>query len=127
MVYKKNSFINLTGETNTSIKSILNKIKNLNISKSNLFNEKQKKIFTKIKEEMHFKNNKEFNLTNNIIDELNITDLDDWPKYLVHRYRYEVYPDKKILDEYPPYLQIEPSSICNYRCVFCFETDKSFN
>ena len=32
----------------------------------------------------------------------------------------------KILDEYPPYLQIEPSSICNYRCVFCFETDKSF-
>ena len=71
---------------------------------------------------MLFKTNKEFNLTNNIIDELNITDLDDWPKYLVHRYRYEVYPDKK--DEYPPYLQIEPSSICNYRCVFCFETDK---
>ena len=82
MVYKKkNSFINLTGETNTSIKSILNKIKNLDISKSNLFNEKQKKIFSKIKDELLFKTNKEFNLTNNIIDELNIMDLDDWPKY----------------------------------------------
>ena len=37
-----------------------------------------------------------------------------------------MYPDKKILDDFPPYLQIEPSSICNYRCVFCFETDKTF-
>ena len=34
---------------------------------------------------------------------------------------------KKIIDKYPPYLQIEPSSVCNYRCVFCFMTDNSFN
>ena len=33
---------------------------------------------------------------------------------------------KKIVDNFPPYLQIEPTSICNYRCVFCFETDKTF-
>tara|TARA_B100000965_G_scaffold275280_1_gene233183 strand:- start:8839 stop:9963 length:1125 start_codon:yes stop_codon:yes gene_type:complete len=127
MVYKKkNSFINLTGEKNAPVKLILNKIEKLDISNSKQFNDKQKKIFLKIKDELLFKTNNEFNLTNNIIDELNITDLDDWPNYLIHRYRYEVYPDKKILDEYPPYLQIEPSSICNYRCVFCFETDKSF-
>ena len=37
-----------------------------------------------------------------------------------------MYPQLKIIDEYPPCLQIEPSSICNYRCVFCFETDKTF-
>ena len=42
------------------------------------------------------------------------------------RYKYEIFPQKKILDDYPPLLQIEPSSICNYRCVFCFETDKTF-
>lgn len=48
------------------------------------------------------------------------------PRYLVHRYRYEMYPQQQIADEYPPYLQIEPSSICNYRCIFCFETDESF-
>ena len=37
-----------------------------------------------------------------------------------------MYPQLNLLDSFPPYLQIEPSSICNYRCVFCFETDKSF-
>ena len=52
---------------------------------------------------------------------------DDLLRYLIHRYRYEIYPEKKIVDDYPPYLQIEPSSICNYRCVFCFMTDSSFN
>ena len=33
---------------------------------------------------------------------------------------------KKIIDNFPPLVQIEPSSICNFRCVFCFETDKTF-
>ena len=47
-------------------------------------------------------------------------------KYLIHRYRYEIFPQKKILDDFPPLVQIEPSSICNFRCVFCFETDKNF-
>ena len=50
----------------------------------------------------------------------------DIPRYLYHRYRYEIYPEK-ILDQYPPYLQIEPSSICNYRCIFCYQTDLSFS
>ena len=30
------------------------------------------------------------------------------------------------MDDYPPYLQIEPTSFCNYRCVFCFQTNKDF-
>ena len=34
---------------------------------------------------------------------------------------------KKKLDQYPPYLQIEPSSICNYRCIFCYQTTLSFS
>jgi radical SAM protein with 4Fe4S-binding SPASM domain len=67
-----------------------------------------------------------FSLSPNVVDEI-ATYLDsDLPRYLVHRYRYEVYPQLKILDEYPPYLQIEPSSVCNFRCVFCFETDPTF-
>jgi len=67
-----------------------------------------------------------FSLTENVIDEINTIEDDKILNYLVHRYRYEIYPKLKILDNYPPYLQIEPSSICNFRCVFCFETDKSF-
>ena len=67
-----------------------------------------------------------FSLSPNIVDEIaTYSDL-DLPRYLVHRYRYEIYPQLKILDEYPPYLQIEPSSVCNFRCVFCFETDPTF-
>ena len=67
-----------------------------------------------------------FRLSRNVIDELISLNDDQISKYLVHRYRYEIYPIIKKIDNYPPYLQIEPSSICNYRCVFCFETDKSF-
>lgn len=45
------------------------------------------------------------------------------PLYLFHRYRYDVFPEKKILDHFPPYLQIEPSSVCNYRCTFCYQAN----
>ena len=67
-----------------------------------------------------------FRLSRNVIDELISLSDDQILKYLVYRYRYEIYPIIKKIDDYPPYLQIEPTSICNYRCVFCFETDKSF-
>jgi radical SAM protein with 4Fe4S-binding SPASM domain len=67
-----------------------------------------------------------FSLSPNVVDEIATCSDSDLPRYLVHRYRYEIYPQLKILDEYPPYLQIEPSSICNFRCVFCFETDPTF-
>ena len=49
------------------------------------------------------------------------------PLYLVHRYRYEIFPQTKTLDDFPPYLQLEPSSVCNFRCVFCYQVDKSFS
>jgi sulfatase maturation enzyme AslB (radical SAM superfamily) len=47
----------------------------------------------------------------------------DLPRYLFYRYRYEVYPSTREIDAYPPCVQIEPTSICNYRCVFCYQTD----
>lgn len=68
-----------------------------------------------------------FALGPSVVEEIN-TYPDDTvlPRYLVHRYRYEMFPQQHVLDDFPPYLQIEPSSICNYRCVFCYETDKTF-
>lgn len=68
----------------------------------------------------------EFKLTTMIADELSKTDDTNLPRYLYHRYRYDVFPKKKILDDYPPYLQIEPTSVCNYRCVFCYQSDEAF-
>lgn len=48
------------------------------------------------------------------------------PRYLYYRYRYDTFPERKILDEFPPCLQVEPASTCNYRCVFCYQTDRTF-
>jgi radical SAM protein with 4Fe4S-binding SPASM domain len=67
-----------------------------------------------------------FGLTPNVVEEINIYPDEALPRYLVHRYRYEIFPQCHIVDDFPPYLQIEPSSVCNYRCVFCYETDKTF-
>ncbi len=47
-------------------------------------------------------------------------------RYLIYRYKYNLYPLLKIFDDYPPSVQIEPVSICNFRCVFCFQVDKTF-
>jgi MoaA/NifB/PqqE/SkfB family radical SAM enzyme len=44
-------------------------------------------------------------------------------RYLAYRYRYDVFPARRELDRFPPCLQVEPTSICNYRCVFCYQTD----
>ena len=71
-------------------------------------------------------NGPRFSLAPNVVQEIATYDDAVLPRYLVHRYRYEVYPQKRILDEFPPYLQIEPASVCNFRCVFCFETDPTF-
>lgn len=67
-----------------------------------------------------------FSLKSNVIAEINTIADSDLPRYIVHRYRYEIFPQTKTIDNFPPYLQIEPTSICNYRCVFCFETDETF-
>lgn len=48
-------------------------------------------------------------------------------RYLFYRYKYNKYPELKIVDDYPPCLQIEPASVCNLRCVMCFQTDTSFS
>lgn len=50
----------------------------------------------------------------------------EFPRYLFYRYRYDVFPGTRELDDYPPCVQIEPTSTCNYRCVFCYQTDRGF-
>jgi radical SAM protein with 4Fe4S-binding SPASM domain len=68
-----------------------------------------------------------FRVTEFIGEEMRTVEDKDLPRYLYHRYRYDLFPLKRVIDEYPPYLQIEPSSICNFKCVFCYQTDTSFN
>ena len=135
-VYKKhNSFVSLQGKYEDDYNNFLKRLKLLltkdQLNKLNLTNQKIiKKIETDIlgddhKDDLNVIN--KFTIKQNVIDEIKTVNDDDLLRYLIHRYRYEIYPEKKIVDDYPPYLQIEPSSICNYRCVFCFMTDSSFN
>lgn len=67
-----------------------------------------------------------FHFHDNVQEELARLDDAELPRYLHYRYRYETYPDRKILDNEPPCLQIEPTSVCNFRCVFCYQTDAEF-
>jgi radical SAM protein with 4Fe4S-binding SPASM domain len=47
-------------------------------------------------------------------------------KYIIFRYKFFLAGKKKVNLGYPPYLLIEPVSVCNLRCPFCFQTDKTF-
>ena len=67
-----------------------------------------------------------FILQTYVIEEISRLSDEELPRYLWYRYRYEIYPQRKLLDQFPPCLQIEPASACNYRCVFCYQTDRAF-
>tara|TARA_Y100000590_G_scaffold59665_1_gene63300 strand:- start:3082 stop:4260 length:1179 start_codon:yes stop_codon:yes gene_type:complete len=58
-----------------------------------------------------------------------IENIHDWElfRYLVYRYKYNLYPILKIHDDYPPCVQIEPVSVCNFKCVFCYQADRTFS
>ena len=38
-----------------------------------------------------------------------------------------MYPEQKKLSDFPVHLLIEPTPVCNIRCVMCFQIDKSFS
>lgn len=65
-----------------------------------------------------------FFLRPHVVNELAHLGDAELPRYLFYRYRYETFPLSRTVDAYPPCVQIEPTSICNYRCVFCYQTDR---
>ena len=54
------------------------------------------------------KNKNNFSLSKNVIDEILSLKENEILRYLVFRYKYEIFPIIKRIDNYPPYLQIEP-------------------
>ena len=67
-----------------------------------------------------------FSLKPNVVEELYRLEKKDYLRYLFYRYRYEIFPQTKEVDDFPPLIQIEPASVCNFRCIFCYQTDKIF-
>ena len=126
---KHNSFKNFISKNNLTTDQAINKIlkvkKNINVF-SSLSNHHKKILDRAIVELTENKKKIRFKLSENVLSEISTLPEALLLKYIVHRYRYEIFPQTKEVDDFPPYLQIEPSSICNYRCVFCFETDKTF-
>jgi len=65
----------------------------------------------------------EFYLRDHVVEEMSRLDPSNYLRYLRYRYHYDLYPAIYKTAEYPPLVQIEPASICNYRCVFCYQID----
>jgi len=105
--FKNKNFPNFNEVINEVKKSLQNQ---LNIKDSNLLGASTK-----------------FLISDLVAEEMYLTSDSSLVNYLFHRYRYEIFPQKRILDDNPPYVQIEPSSICNYRCKFCYQTDETFS
>jgi len=69
----------------------------------------------------------DFILPSNEILELTLIPKEQIAPYLVYRYKYNKYSNLKIVEPYPPCIQLEIASICNYRCIMCYQVDKSFS
>lgn len=127
---KAQSFENFKSYKDLEKKQIIFKLKKKseNFSNSNSDNNYKKKIIKRAVDDLLNKGNdkNKFTLKDNSLAEIKRLDENKYLEYIFHRYRYEIFPLSKEIDDFPPCLQIEPSSVCNYRCIFCFETDKSF-
>ena len=73
-----------------------------------------------------FSHAKEHLLKEHVVEEMIRLDPLHLERYLKYRYAYEVFPVKKLVGDFPPVVQIEPTSKCNFRCFFCYQTDKDF-
>ena len=68
-----------------------------------------------------------FSMTPHEYDWLQCHAKSDWLPYLIHRYKFKMYPTQKTLTNFPVHLLIEPTPVCNLRCIMCFQIDKSFS
>jgi len=129
---KHNSFVELRDHNHQGVEQTLNRIATLrsaNPEHNQLLSSDQQSILQRVYRDLLDGGTPEepqFTLSLNVVEEIARIENSDLTRYLIHRYRYEIYPQNHILDSYPPYLQIEPTSICNYRCVFCYQTDDIF-
>jgi len=49
-----------------------------------------------------------------------------WLDYIIYRYKFKTYAKKKVVTQFPVYLLIELTSMCNLRCKMCFQVDQTF-
>ena len=134
---RKKGFHNSNFLYSKNDENLNNEISNeINFLERNLvtyLNQKEKEIIqTIIKSYSKITNNEELKkedmiLTKHELFEFKKLDKKNYARYLIYRYKYNIYPKLNIVDDYPPCVQVEPTSICNFRCVMCYQADKSFS
>ena len=130
-IYKKQNSFAESGQ-NSSLLDVLPRIQKVFGNIDSLgFPDSKKSIIRSACEELLGKkeiedNSLPFTLYSYNIDEINQLEDEALPRYLYYRYRYDTFPQRLKLDNFPPCLQIEPSSVCNYRCVFCYQKYDDF-
>ncbi len=127
---KQNSFVEI--RHNRSLQDVVPRLKKLRetLSETSLSLVKKNLLQSALDEILGNTNMKGSDLpftlhTFNIAEIEKLTE-DELPRYLLYRYRYETFPERYKLDDFPPCIQIEPTSICNYRCSFCYQIDEEF-
>ncbi len=120
-------------ETKSIDEIISNQIKKKYDQKKNEISVKDKEIVLKIIESYDKRiNNKSLNKDEYVLAKQEINEFLNLEnknilRYIVYRYKYNIHPRLKVLEEYPPNIQIEPTSMCNLRCIMCYQSDKSFS
>jgi sulfatase maturation enzyme AslB (radical SAM superfamily) len=127
--YKFNSFVEMShadseeAQALMRVDALLNNLDELNLDES------IKKVVKQACETLLLPQenlaNPQFKLESYITQEILHQKEEDLSRYLYYRYRYETNFQNYILDEFPPSVQVEVASICNYRCVFCYQTDSA--
>ena len=98
---------------------------------NNNLNKEDNEIINKVLKSYQkvFQNNKleedDFILSGPELNE--IKEQKNYTRYVLYRYKFNIYPNLNKLDDYPPCLQVELTSICNLRCVMCYQSDRSFS
>ena len=105
-------------------KSTFEKIKKIKITENDYIIKKYVLAY-----ESYFKNKNNNEIIPGDIDRIELEKLEgeNLKRYLEYRYKYKIYPNEKILEDYPPCVQVEPTSVCNYRCVMCYQKDRTFS
>ncbi len=137
-------FISLKGISENNGSKIIDEI--LNIILGNNKDLENLKIVADVDENLHFSrileifikrlNNKNYPISAYTPKRLSIA-LEKYKKdlkkrnlmeELLSRFYYDLcISGEKIILDYPPLLQIEIASRCNYRCVFCYQSDNTFS
>jgi len=127
--FEQNNFysskVSTIDQISKNILSINDNLESFNLS----INDKEilKKIINSLKKKTTDLLIDDFILNQHEIPEIERIPVSLYPRYLIYRYKFNKYPVLKKVNEYPICVNLEPTSICNLRCVMCYQSDKTFS